>query len=336
MTQAQPLELKATATRLRQLASDRYWSREALERALFITGYLPDGSAWQNAINYALLILGSVLTLSGVVFFFAYNWAAMHRFLKFGIVEAVLLSLVGLTAYLGLRRLSGKAALMAAAILVGVLQAVYGQVYQTGADSYMLFLIWASLIFGWVAISAHAPLWFMLLILINIGLGAYWRQNLESGAATLEILFILNTAALLIWEYARHRGVLWLTRRWMPRLIACAVFALIATPTVEFIFTSNYRKDIFLNSAPVLYILFLGSALFIYSRKIHDLLILTVGFLSLIVVITSILTKFLFEDFTGPEALFGSFCLAGLAIIAQVAVSFTWLRKVSQSWERAQ
>jgi uncharacterized membrane protein len=56
---------------------------------------------------------------------------------------------------------------------VGVLQAVFGQIYETGADSYVLFLIWALLIIGWVAIGGYAPLWLLLATgLLLLGLRA--------------------------------------------------------------------------------------------------------------------------------------------------------------------
>lgn len=43
---------------------------------------------WPGWTGRVLLLLGATLVLAGVVFFFAYNGAKMHPFLKFGILEA--------------------------------------------------------------------------------------------------------------------------------------------------------------------------------------------------------------------------------------------------------
>ena len=49
----------------------------------------------------------------------------------------------------GLDAVAGRISLFATAFLSGILLAVFGQVYQTGADPYGLFLAWALLILPW-------------------------------------------------------------------------------------------------------------------------------------------------------------------------------------------
>ncbi|MCP4536763.1 MAG: DUF2157 domain-containing protein [Chloroflexi bacterium] len=324
-----PLEQRATPGRLRTLAQGGHLDAKTLETSLRMAGSIPNGKAWEKFIGHALLLLGAAFTLSGVFFFFAYNWADMHRFFKFGLIETAILFAAGLAFYKGLDNLSGKIALAAAAILVGALLAVYGQTYQTGADSYQLFLTWALLIAGWVAIGSYAPLWFVLLVLLNTSLILYWNQVIgyRYEAVICEMLFLLNAGALLIWEYASGSGIRWLQSRWMPRLIALVTFVSLVIPTLLLIFSFGYWEDKFLILAPVLYIGFSLFTLYFYSQKTRDLFILTICALSMIIVITSTVIDLL--HFDGG----GDFLLLGLLIIGQAALALNGLRKLAKSLE---
>ena len=88
MQSVDPLELEATSDRLRLLAKNGLLSEKGLNRALTIAGYRPTGLGWEWFINYTLLLLGTAFTLSGIFFFFAYNWDDLSRLAKFGLIEA--------------------------------------------------------------------------------------------------------------------------------------------------------------------------------------------------------------------------------------------------------
>jgi len=329
-----PLETRASSDRLLRLAEAGYLNEKALERALSLAGHIPGGAAWKKFLDYVLLILGAGFLISGIFFFFAYNWADMHRFLKFGLIEVGLLITVGLAFYLGLDGLPGKVALTAAALLVGVLLAVFGQAYQTGADAYELFLNWAALIAVWVVISAYAPLWFGLLVLLNITVITYWNQVLgESSPAMFGTLAVLNAVSLFAWEYAHHRGLSWLQSRWFPRLVAPAAFLFLVIPTLEFIFSLGESRDFgpFLILTPFLYLIFTLLVLFFYTKRGQDLFMLTIASLSIIVVATSSVAKLFDFDFdTGVPYL-----ILSLVIIGQAALAVSWLRNIAKAWEAA-
>jgi uncharacterized membrane protein len=48
----------------------------------------PTAIEWRRFLASALLLLGAVLVLSGVISFFAFNWAALGRFAKMGLIAA--------------------------------------------------------------------------------------------------------------------------------------------------------------------------------------------------------------------------------------------------------
>jgi uncharacterized membrane protein len=330
----EPLTLEATSDRLRLLARKGFLSEQGLNRALKIAGYRPDPPAWEWFINYALLLLGTAFALSGIFFFFAYNWSDLPRLAKFGVIEAAIVAAAALAYYQGLHRLVGQVALLAAAMLVGVLLAVYGQSYQTGADAYQLFLTWAGLIFAWVVISAFGPLWFCWLVLLNLSLIFYWDQVVgQDEVVMFELLFLLDAVALLAWEYGASRGLAWLKSRWIPRIIALAVFVALLWPVFAFVdaVQNDEVEGVALVLAPILYIGFIVLAAWLYGAKIKDLLILTMGALSLIVVITYALVQVM--DLFDGDAL--AFLLLGILVIIQAAAAAIGLRWVANSWERS-
>lgn len=174
------------------------WPREAVQQALEDHVYR-DKAAWRRFLPLLCLTLGVGLTAAGIVFFFAYNWAVLHKYVKFGVIEGLLV-LVTLAAVLTkLPLVAKKALLTGAAVLVGVLLAVFGQVYQTGADAYDLFLSWTLAIVVWVVVAHFAPLWLLFIILCNMTLHLYAEQvaNNWSNLFRLTMLFLLTTAFAL-------------------------------------------------------------------------------------------------------------------------------------------
>ena len=137
-------ETSVSYDRLRALRDQGLLDDRAVARGVALATTSPDAASWCRAIDLYLLVLGSALCLAGVVFFFAFNWAGMHHFAKLGLVAAGVAGSASYAATRGLSRRSGQAALIAATVLVGPFWAVFGQAYQTGADPWNLFALWAA------------------------------------------------------------------------------------------------------------------------------------------------------------------------------------------------
>lgn len=133
----------------------------AVPEALRLAGVYPKPSDWRLFLDRIALWLGALFLASSVIFFFAYNWDALGRSFKSGLVEALLVASVAAAWRLGLDRASGKAALLVATLLVGALLALVGQTYQTGADTFELFGAWALMALPLVAVSRLPALWLL-------------------------------------------------------------------------------------------------------------------------------------------------------------------------------
>lgn len=321
------LDSPASQKNLLQLARNGLLDIHAYERGLKLIGFTPSPSKWNAFFAIVMLVLGAGFTVNGIYFFFAYNWAEMHRFVKLGIVEFLILLAVIAASIAGLDKLPGKITLTVAGVLIGALFAVFGQVYQTGADSYRLFLIWAVLMAGWVFISRFTSMWLIWVLLLNTTLLLYWDQIIGFNDTAYLPLFAINALFILAWEIGSALNIGWLISRWPPRLISLAVFYSLTAPVLILIERSNWG-----DSEPVLYtltILFLlvnAMTIYFYSQKILDTFMLTLSAASLMIAFDTWMARLIdLGDFT---VLF-----LGVLIIAQTALVVTLLLRISKSWE---
>ena len=158
-----------------------------------------DKEAWQKLFQLLFISLGVGFAVSGIVFFFAYNWADLHKFAKMGMAEGLI---IVTTIFALLPKINiniRNIILTGASVLVGVLFAVYGQIYQTGANAYDFFLGWTVFVTLWVAVSNFAPLWLLYLVLVNTTFILYSQQVAKdwSDIFIFTSLFIFNTIALI-------------------------------------------------------------------------------------------------------------------------------------------
>ena len=326
------MERKATQESLRPLIKAGIFSPDELEQALRIAGITPDGKAWSRFLNTLFLLLGSIFLAAGVIFFFAYNWASMHRLLKLGVIQTALILAVFTASFHGFEKLAGKASLLLACILVGALFALFGQIYQTGADAYELFLAWSAFIAGWVIISNFAALWLLLLILLETALFLYWAQVVEMtwfiyrSPVLYERLFGMNVLALSLWEVCSLRGVSWLRGRWIPRLVASLGLFFLMIPLVILILDQDafpYGLK-YIALLPFLYVACVGFVLWFYRVVIFDLYMIALVLLSLIVLVTIFCAKQIGNDY-------GGFFFLSVLIVAFSAGAAAWLRRITRT-----
>jgi uncharacterized membrane protein len=158
-----------------------------------------DRETWRKFFQLFFISLGVGFTVSGIVFFFAYNWADLHKFVKIGLTEGVL---IATTILVLLPKINGNIRniiLTGASVLVGVLFAVFGQIYQTGANAYDFFLAWTVFVTLWVLVSNFAPLWLLHLVLINTTFILYSQQVAKDWSEVFicSLLFIINVTVLI-------------------------------------------------------------------------------------------------------------------------------------------
>lgn len=194
-----------------------------------------DEAFWARWGMRALLALGVGQFLAGVVFFFAYNWSDLSDIAKFAAIEVALAIAVVGALLVGLDRLFGQMLLIAASVLTGVLLAVIGQAYQTGADVFELFAAWAVLILPWTIISRHPVHWLLWLAVAETALILYSGQVLVPirkmpGELAWALVGATVAVALAARELAVQRGTQWLAAHWTRLVLLFAAMAALFAP----------------------------------------------------------------------------------------------------------
>ncbi|NYS61644.1 DUF2157 domain-containing protein [Vreelandella salicampi] len=300
---------------------------EQVAKAAKAAGLCPSPRAWGVFIDRLLLWLGGLALAFAVLFFVAYNWADLGRWPRFGLVQAALVVAVGIALWAKASNVVANVALTAATLLVGVLLALFGQVYQTGADPWQLFFIWALLILPWVLIVRFDLLWLLWLGLLNAALWLYfrtWGGALDvwvvSSDAIFWWLFVLNTTALALCEWGHQRWN-WRVSRWALRTLALGS----GVPVTLLMMTLIVDATTFYMPALVIYPLWLVSLYSVYRHWRPDLLLVAGGCVSLICVVTlGLARRLLWQGEWQP----GSLLMLALAVLVMGAGAVVWLKRL--------
>ncbi|MBI4777849.1 DUF2157 domain-containing protein [Candidatus Desantisbacteria bacterium] len=288
-------------------------------------------SNWFSWARQMLFIFGNTLVLAGIIFFFAYNWSKMGRFFKFGLIESgIIVCIIG--SYLqGRTQLTGKVLLLCASVMVGVLLAVYGQIYQTGADTFELFIGWAILIFGWVVISEFDALWLLWLIILNTGVILYWAQ-VGSPAYSISYEYlclavaVINGLALALCEAAMLRGVKWLRERWLCNILLATFLVALLIPTINQIVDSESAKVVTVFIACTWIIAIVGGYI-CYRYKLRDMVSLSLIIWNVCIVILTMVARALFDSSNFNDS--GPYLFFSLIILGLVSGAAFWLRTIA-------
>jgi uncharacterized membrane protein len=300
---------------------------EKIHDALHAAKIFPDGRSWRVFIDHFLTWLGGLALAFAVMFFIAFNWDDLGRFAKFGMVEMVIV--VAIIAYcrFAANSVPGKASLLGATICLGVLLALYGQTYQTGADPWQLFFTWAMLMLPWAVIGRFPAIWILWVALINIAIVLYYQTfrgalglMFSADTGTLWLVFFFNTLVLAVWEFLAGTFK-WLAERWAVRLLGTGAGISMTGLVLDAIF-SDGPGGFYPGLA---WAVWMAGMYGVYRKLMPDLFMLAGICLSGIVVSVAFLGKLLLEN--GDP---GGFLLIAVITIGMGAGAALWLKNVHQ------
>lgn len=297
-----------------------------LQQAFSVTQSAPNPADNLRFLSRVVLAFAVLLLCSGVIFFFAYNWDDLSRYGKFAIAQvALILSLLPLLR-VNPQQPSGQAALFGACLLVGALLAVVGQTYQSGADTYQLFLIWAVLITPWVVLARLPALWLLLLVLLNLSV-ALAISNLSIRHLFVPFgnpgwaLFALNASAAGLWIFATQHLVPTRLLDWAQQAIGLYCLLIITLLAINFI-SSPHNRDVL--TVP-LWGLF--SWLWLYMYRLRQLNVVMLS--ALVMATTALVVSLVAQALSGMiryDLLFFSLALIIMGLSSAGAV---WLKQLS-------
>ena len=190
---------------------------------------------WPRFLLRASLALAILLLCSALISVIAANWSELSKTIRIALVQGVVVLTAGV-AWIANRRgygwwpeYSPVPLLMGlSAVAVGGLWALLGQIYQTGADPWQLFAVWALTITPWLVGLRSiilAVLWIVIVNVAGVLLGfnalnmwsrMYWW--VEVPLAVTLIIVVLNMCLLVLSEVCQH--YLRDPFRVVPRLLA--------------------------------------------------------------------------------------------------------------------
>jgi len=273
-------------------------SPAAYHSILLYCGVRPDLSGWRRFLTVLLTLLGLLSIVAGVVFFLAWNWAVMSKFVKFALAELLIVAL----AVVVWRRwydAVARAALLALGLSFGALFALYGQIYQTGADSWELFRAWALVLFPLALLGRQNGLWFCTWFIANLAFQLYYFSRALLSFDDISPLDLPWISHVTLYSYvAVQAGCLllreafaayvvkknphsWLSSRWFSRVMAAYLLLTITPPVVDAVFS---HANSFTTTMAMLWGGTLLAGYGYYRYRLTDLCMLMLGVASVMVV----------------------------------------------------
>ena len=219
---------------------------------------------------------------------------------------------------------------------IGLLLAVVGQIYQTGADTESLFAGWALLALPWVSISCAPWLWLFWLLLVNTAMALFLVGRID----ILMVFFysdamfwgplLFNALALSVWEFLWPR-VDWMRVTYAPRFIVFLAAIAATGLGASWWFLTRRVEWQLIHFAPIGYLIWLSVTIWHYGKRRQDIVPLALSALSCIAVLTAGLISTLFGSRHFDVV---SFFVIGVAVATMTAAAAAWLRLTSSRWSK--
>ena len=192
-----------------ELAADDAFPADELDR---VTSLIEDSSWVSRWLDRAMLVFGLTLLAVGVVFFFAFNWDQLPDLAKLGVVQVGFAGALVAGTLRDLHSVTSRILLVVAGVLVGVHLAVFGQVYQTGADTWQLFALWAVILCPLAILAGTQGAWVLFGAIASLaginGVDEAFAGSSRSLEQFAKCMCVLGASAgvLAVVEHLRARG----------------------------------------------------------------------------------------------------------------------------------
>lgn len=263
----------------------------------------------------SMAIAGAVLIGLGVIFWIAANWDDIGRFGKFALLQIfVVIMCAG-----ALWRPRARLALSVLAILgIGGLFAYFGQTYQTGADPWQLFALWAALTLPICLSVRNDVTWLPWLLVFGAALSLWVDANVSRTsvmAVDLPIHLMSWSVALLACVAFSPALQKWSgAGQWTMRLATLLATFHVASISLGGMFATSVAPQYWIGLA----ILAAAAAIF-SSRRVFDLASLSAVALALNATLIAGIARALLDG--GPVDQVMAFMLVGL--IAAIILALT-------------
>lgn len=316
-----------TRLALHELVRQHGLQRPAAQALFDAAGLDAEPPAVRRWLWPAVAVLAAALLGLGVILWLAANWESLGRAGRFALLQGVVVAMgVGAALRPALRPALGLLALLC----IGGLFAYFGQTYQTGADAWQLFAVWAVLALPLCLGARSDVLWapWALVVMTGISLwtfahtGHRWRvepQDLNVytmawAAAVLTVLALSPIAAP--WTGAGP---------WAMRTAATLGVVAVTISAIGALFHKGVASHY-----PLALLLFGVSAAALAQRRAFEIFTLSAVALGLNTLLVTGLARWIFD--LGGRDYVGKLLLLGLVAAGLLAVSVSLILKLARRY----
>jgi uncharacterized membrane protein len=274
----------------------------------------------------AVAVLAAALGGFAVILWIAANWQDLGRVLRFGLLQALLLALCAGAAW----RPALRAPLaLGAFFCIGGLFAYFGQTYQTGADPWQLFAVWAllgvPLAFGARSDVVWAPWALVVVVGISLWVHAHAGHRWQADPDTLPTHAAAWLAAGAVLVALSPVAARWTgAGPWSLRTAATLVVAMVTLSALGALF----RSDVAVHYVLALVFFAVAAGVFAQGRW-FDVFLLSAVALGLNVLLVTGFGRWLFAGSSSSDVL-GRLLLLGLMAAGLLAASVAGIARLSR------
>ncbi|NHB58348.1 DUF2157 domain-containing protein [Acinetobacter sp. 194] len=206
-----------------------------------------------NVLRF-LNILAIALIAVSLLYLMAANWWMLPKFVRLSIPMLVLILSAVASVYVTQSQALRQSLDTISGLMLGLSLAVIGQIYQTGADSYLLFLVWSVLLLPWLY-RPNIGVFCILVVVSHLALYFYFQQSFWMLRAPWAYVVALNSLTAISLIYAmRHYPIL---------RYVFIVFLIVISLASMFRFVQNHQVIDLVS----VFVLPLGAAYYFYRRQ---------------------------------------------------------------------
>jgi len=303
-----------------------------LDAALTLVQATPSNQQWLSFILKLLLWFSAAAIAAAVIFFFAFNWQSISNLVKFASLQSLILLTAVVYTRLDHRKVSGLSTITLITFLTGALLALVGQIYQTGADPWQLFAIWALFTAPWALLHRASTLWVTFILLINLACYLYAETFrgllgfLFKSEELLAFFLALNTVFIILLETGFSSQLRLLNNRIAAQLTLFSTGTIATWLALWAIF-----DDTFFQWAGAAYVIWILIALWYYRCRQLDLFALSGIATSLIITSNALFFSDLDHNFNEEV-----FLLISISIIGMSTAAGIWLKRLHQEQHKSE
>jgi len=274
----------------------------------------------------SVALIAAALGGLGIILWIAANWQSMDRIGHFALLQTfTVLCCLGAWRWPAVRVPLGLLSMLG----IGALFAYFGQTYQTGADPWQLFALWAALALPLCLAIRSDVLWtpwaIVAMTAVMLWLHAHASGGWRLDSATWDFAFAAQTVALLLTALLSPAA---------PRFIGAGIWAHRSTGTLAvFMISTLAIEGLFGSTVSVHYgmgiALLVAFAALLAMRKYFDIYLLSAIGLALDTLLIAGLTVQMFRQNAGFSAMV---LVIGLVAAGLLAASVSCILHLSRKY----